>query len=126
MGETTLAHLFAGRFDEALSWAEKALRDLPSILIAVGIIAASHALAVEWTQRSARCGVCAGSSRRWAQPSVARLRRAEHLACGRKRAAPDPRGIASKHVDLHLLALSMDLQVKNLCAHAQIAKRQVG
>jgi hypothetical protein len=45
MGETTLAHLFAGRFDEALSWAEKALRDLPSFLIAVCIIAASHALA---------------------------------------------------------------------------------
>jgi hypothetical protein len=45
MGETTLAHLFAGRFDEALSWAEKALRDLPSFLSAVCIIAARHALA---------------------------------------------------------------------------------
>ena len=40
-----LAHLFAGRFDAASSWAEKALRNLPSFLIAVCIIAASHALA---------------------------------------------------------------------------------
>jgi TolB-like protein len=40
-----LAHLFAGRFDAASSWAEKAYRDLPSFLMAVGIIAASHALA---------------------------------------------------------------------------------
>jgi TolB-like protein len=39
------AHLFARRFDAALSWAEKAFRDLPSFLMVVGIIAASHALA---------------------------------------------------------------------------------
>ncbi len=39
------AHLFAGRFDEASSWAEKAYRDLPSFLMVVSIIAASHALA---------------------------------------------------------------------------------
>jgi TolB-like protein len=42
---TAMAHLLAGRFDAASSWAEKAFRDLPSFLIAVGIIAASHALA---------------------------------------------------------------------------------
>jgi tetratricopeptide (TPR) repeat protein len=42
---TALAHLFAGRFDAASSWAEKASRDLPSFLIPAGIIAASHALA---------------------------------------------------------------------------------
>jgi tetratricopeptide (TPR) repeat protein len=42
---TALAHLLARRFDAALSWAEKAFRDLPSFLLAVGIIAASHALA---------------------------------------------------------------------------------
>jgi tetratricopeptide (TPR) repeat protein len=41
------AHLFAGRFDTASSWAEKAFRDLPSFLMVVGIIAASHALAGE-------------------------------------------------------------------------------
>jgi len=40
-----VAHLFAVRFDTASSWAEKAFRDLPSFLMVVGIIAASHALA---------------------------------------------------------------------------------
>jgi tetratricopeptide (TPR) repeat protein len=40
-----MAHLFAGRFDVASSWAEKASRDLPSFLMVVGIVAASHALA---------------------------------------------------------------------------------
>ena len=42
---TAMAHLLAGRFDAASSWAEKAFREMPSFLIAVGIIAASHALA---------------------------------------------------------------------------------
>ncbi len=40
-----VAHLFAGRFDDASSWAEKSFRDLPSFLMVVAIIAASHALA---------------------------------------------------------------------------------
>lgn len=40
-----LANLFAERFDEAASWAEKAHRASPSFLVVVGIIAASHALA---------------------------------------------------------------------------------
>ena len=40
-----LAHLFAGRFDAASAWAEKAYRELPSFLMVVGIIAASHELA---------------------------------------------------------------------------------
>jgi TolB-like protein len=39
------AHLFAGRFDVAASWAEKSVRQLPDFLIPAGIIAASHALA---------------------------------------------------------------------------------
>jgi TolB-like protein len=39
------AHLFAGRFDAASSWAEKAVRELPSFLMVVSVIAASHALA---------------------------------------------------------------------------------
>ena len=38
---TALAHLFAGRFDEAAPWAEKALRDLPSFLIMLCVMAAS-------------------------------------------------------------------------------------
>ncbi len=41
------AHMFAGRFQAASAWAEKAFRDLPSFLVAVAIIAASHALAGE-------------------------------------------------------------------------------
>jgi tetratricopeptide (TPR) repeat protein len=44
-GGTALAHLFAGRYDEAAPWAEKALRDLPSFLIMLCVMAASHALA---------------------------------------------------------------------------------
>jgi tetratricopeptide (TPR) repeat protein len=39
------AHLFAGRFDAASSCAEKAFRELPSFLMVVSVIAASHALA---------------------------------------------------------------------------------
>lgn len=39
------AHFFLGQFDLASSWAEKAVRDLPSLLLAVGVLAASHALA---------------------------------------------------------------------------------
>ena len=42
---TAMAHLLERRFDAASSWAEKAFRELPSFLIAVSIIAASHALA---------------------------------------------------------------------------------
>jgi TolB-like protein len=55
-GGTALAHLFAGRFDEAIFWAEKALRDLPSFLIAVCIVAASHAFAgrMDEAQRAMR------------------------------------------------------------------------
>lgn len=40
-----LAHLFAGRTDQASSWAEKAFTNLPSFLLVAVIIAASHALA---------------------------------------------------------------------------------
>ena len=40
-----ISHLFAGRFDTASSWAEKSFRDLPSFLMVVSVIAASHALA---------------------------------------------------------------------------------
>ena len=39
------SHLFMGHFDTASSWAEKALRELPSLLLAAAILAASHALA---------------------------------------------------------------------------------
>jgi TolB-like protein len=39
-----LAHFFAGRFDCATDWAEKALRNLPTLLPSVALVAASHAL----------------------------------------------------------------------------------
>src|SRR6201987_345692 len=39
------AHLFAGRFDAAWSWAEKSLRELPSFLLGVSVIAARQVLA---------------------------------------------------------------------------------
>ncbi len=40
-----IAHLFAGRFDDASSWAEKSLWNLPSFLMVASVVAASHALA---------------------------------------------------------------------------------
>ncbi|HEX2012647.1 MAG TPA: winged helix-turn-helix domain-containing protein [Roseateles sp.] len=40
-----LAHFFAGRFDAAAAWAERALGNLPSFLAAACVVAASHALA---------------------------------------------------------------------------------
>ena len=42
---TGFAHLLAGRFDEASSWAERALREEPDYLPAAAVTAASHALA---------------------------------------------------------------------------------
>ncbi len=39
-----MAHLFAGRLDAASTWAEQARRNLPSFLMVVAIIAATHAL----------------------------------------------------------------------------------
>ena len=42
---TGFAHLLAGRFDEASSWAEMALREEPNYLPAAAVTAASHALA---------------------------------------------------------------------------------
>jgi adenylate cyclase len=43
-GATASAHFFAGRYDEASSWAEKALRENPNQQ-ALRVAAASHALA---------------------------------------------------------------------------------
>jgi TolB-like protein len=40
-----MAHLFAGQLEAASSWAEEAYKTLPSFLMAVGIVAASRALA---------------------------------------------------------------------------------
>lgn len=40
-----LAHFFAGHLDSAVAWAEKAAGNLPSLLVAAALMAASHALA---------------------------------------------------------------------------------
>jgi tetratricopeptide (TPR) repeat protein len=40
-----MAHLFAGRVDEASAWAEKAYVNLPTFVMAVAVIAATRALA---------------------------------------------------------------------------------
>ena len=42
---TGLAHLFAGRIDDACNWAEKALRQEPQVRARFGRTAAGHALA---------------------------------------------------------------------------------
>jgi hypothetical protein len=39
------AHMFAGRYDLASSWAEESFLHLPSFLMVLAVIAASHALA---------------------------------------------------------------------------------
>lgn len=42
---TAMAHMFAGRFDAASTWADKASKELPGILRVAAFSAASHALA---------------------------------------------------------------------------------
>jgi TolB-like protein/Tfp pilus assembly protein PilF len=42
---TGLAHFCAGRYDEAVSWAERSLRDKPNFATALRVLGASHALA---------------------------------------------------------------------------------
>jgi TolB-like protein/Tfp pilus assembly protein PilF len=93
---TAIAHLFAGRFDEASSWAEKALGESPGFVVAGGILAASHALAGRMEEarlamqqlRRANPALRVSSSKNWFP-----LRRAEDvelLADGLRRAGlPD-------------------------------------
>jgi TolB-like protein/Tfp pilus assembly protein PilF len=45
LGATASSHFFAGRYDEASSWAEKALQENPNFQQALRVAAASHALA---------------------------------------------------------------------------------
>jgi hypothetical protein len=42
---TGLAHFCAGRYNEAVTWAERALRDKPNFATALRVLSASHALA---------------------------------------------------------------------------------
>jgi tetratricopeptide (TPR) repeat protein len=44
-GVTAFAHFFAGRYEEAASWAEKAFWERPNILATLRVAAASYALA---------------------------------------------------------------------------------
>ncbi len=48
-----LGHFFARRFDEAADWAEKALINLPSLLVGTAVAAASHAMAGRPSQSAA-------------------------------------------------------------------------
>ena len=52
---TAAAHLIAGRYDEALSWAAKALRPDPNFAPAWRMAAASHALAGHMEEAQAAC-----------------------------------------------------------------------
>jgi TolB-like protein/Tfp pilus assembly protein PilF len=54
----TMCHLFAGRFDSASSWAEKASREPPSFQLAFSIIAAAHALAGRIDEAQRAMGHC--------------------------------------------------------------------
>ena len=58
---TAAAHFFAGRPNEALSWAEKAMQQQPNFFVATCFAAASAALAGSWVQRRKLCRVCASS-----------------------------------------------------------------
>jgi tetratricopeptide (TPR) repeat protein len=51
-----MAHLLAGRFDVASSWAEMAVRELPGFVMANGVLSVSHALAgrIDAAQRAMR------------------------------------------------------------------------
>jgi len=53
-GAIASAHFFAGRYDEALSWAEMALRENPNLQQALRVAAASHALSgrIEGAQKA--------------------------------------------------------------------------
>ena len=44
-GSTAFAHFFCGRYNEALSWAERAVLENPNFLPVCGIAAASNAFA---------------------------------------------------------------------------------
>ena len=80
---TGFAYLLAGRFDDASSWAEKALREEPNYLPAAAVASASHALAgrlEEARQAMARLrridpALCMSNLKNWFP-----IRRPEHFA----------------------------------------------
>jgi hypothetical protein len=77
------AHFLAGRYDMASSWAEKAMRDNPTFLLAISLSAASNALAgrLEPAQKAmARALECSPVLRASNLGDLAPFRRAEDLA----------------------------------------------
>jgi TolB-like protein/tetratricopeptide (TPR) repeat protein len=82
-GATAYAHFLASRYDMASSSAEKSMRDNPTFLLAIGISAASNALAgrIEPAQRGiARALECDPDLRASNLRDLAPFRRAEDLA----------------------------------------------
>jgi TolB-like protein len=82
-GATAYAHFLASRYDVASSWAEKAMRDNPTFLLAICISAASNALAgrLEPAQADmARALECDPDLRASNLEDLAPFRRAEDLA----------------------------------------------
>jgi tetratricopeptide (TPR) repeat protein len=64
-----LAHLIAGRFDMASSWAEKSTRDWPDFTGAVGIVCSKPcACRAHGRSTGRRCGICVNSILRCAFP----------------------------------------------------------
>ncbi len=53
------AHLLAGRFDEASSWAEKSFRDVPTFLFVVSLSRRVTHLPAAWPRRNAQWATCA-------------------------------------------------------------------
>lgn len=78
-----LANLFQGHFEAASSWAQKAFRELPSFLLAVATLAASHALAGRLSEARRALEQLRRLDSRLRLGSVADwlpIQRAEHLA----------------------------------------------
>src|SRR5262249_33871210 len=77
---TGLAHFLAGRYDEASSWAERALLDNPNFYPALRVAAASHALAGRPEQAKRAMGRLRGldpALRIWHVRDILPLRRTE-------------------------------------------------
>jgi tetratricopeptide (TPR) repeat protein len=80
---TAYAHFLAGRYDVASSWAEKAMRDNPTFLLAISVSAASNALAgrLQPAQKGiAQALECNPDLRASNLEDLAPFRRAEDLA----------------------------------------------
>ena len=94
---TGFAHLLAGRFDEASSWAEKALREEPDYLPAAAVTAASHALAgrLEEAQqamtrlRQIDPGLRLSKLKDWSQFAAQNISPGGLTACGRQACLSD-------------------------------------